>query len=42
MKMINKNVIWHGEDLIDKIENIFVKIVGVGIVVTVAYVYLIL
>jgi hypothetical protein len=40
MKMINKKLIWQGEDLIEKIENAVVKIAGVGFVVTLIYVYL--
>ena len=37
--MENKNLLWHGEDLVEKVENIVIKIIGVGIVALLVYVY---
>jgi hypothetical protein len=42
MKMADKKLFWHGEDFIEKMENLVTKIAGVGVVALLIYAYIIL
>ena len=38
--MAVKKILWHGEDFVEKIENVFAKLAGVVIVALLVYAYL--
>lgn len=35
-----KNLFWHGDDLLEKAENVVTKIIGAGIIALLVYVYI--